>query len=175
MALFQELKRRNVFRVGVAYVVVAWLILQFSDLVLENVSAPEWVIQVIMLGLAIGLPIAVFFAWAFELTPEGLKTTRQVDRSKSVTHNTGHKLDRIIIAVLIVAVGYFIWERQTGTEKVEEVAAAPSLAVLPFVNMSGNADNESLVERRHSSSKARISICGPLLKRLTLPTSLRAA
>ena len=60
MALFQELKRRNVFRVGVAYIVVAWLILQFSDLVLENVSAPEWVIQVIMLGLAIGLPIAVF-------------------------------------------------------------------------------------------------------------------
>jgi len=142
MALFQELKRRNVFRVGVAYVVVAWLILQFSDLVLENVSAPEWVMQVIMLGLAIGLPIAIFFAWAFELTPEGLKTTRQVDRSKSVTHNTGHKLDRIIIAVLIVAVGYFIWERQAGTEKVEEMAVVPSLAVLPFVNMSGNADNE---------------------------------
>jgi len=142
MALFKELKRRNVFRVGVAYIVVAWLILQFTDLVLENVSAPEWVMQVFMLGLAIGLPIAVFFAWAFELTPEGLKTTRQVDRSKSVTHNTGHKLDRIIIAVLIVAVGYFVWERQTGSEKVEELAVVPSLAVLPFVNMSGNADNE---------------------------------
>jgi len=142
MTLFKELKRRNVFRVGVAYIVVAWLILQFTDLVLENVSAPEWVMQVFMLGLAIGLPIAVFFAWAFELTPEGLKTTRQVDRSKSVTHNTGHKLDRIIIAVLIVAVGYFVWERQTGSEKVEELAVVPSLAVLPFVNMSGNADNE---------------------------------
>jgi len=142
MTLFRELKRRNVFRVGVAYIVVAWLILQFTDLVLENVSAPEWVMQVFMLGLAIGLPIAVFFAWAFELTPEGLKTTRQVDRSKSVTHNTGHKLDRIIIAVLIVAVGYFVWERQTGSEKVEELAVVPSLAVLPFVNMSGNADNE---------------------------------
>ena len=97
--LFQELKRRNVFRVGVAYVVVAWLILQFIDLVLENVSAPEWVMQVFMLGLAIGLPIAVFFAWAFELTPEGLKTTEEVDLSESVTHNTGRKLDRIIIAV----------------------------------------------------------------------------
>ena len=107
--LVQELKRRNVFRVGVAYIVVAWLILQFTDLVLENVSAPEWVMQVFMLGLAIGLPIAVFFAWAFELTPEGLKTTKEVDRSESVTHNTGRKLDRMIIAVLIVAVAYFVW------------------------------------------------------------------
>jgi TolB-like protein/cytochrome c-type biogenesis protein CcmH/NrfG len=140
--LVQELKRRNVFRVGVAYVVVAWLILQFTDLVLENVSAPEWVMQVFMLGLAIGLPIAVFFAWAFELTPEGLKTTKDVDRSDSVTHNTGRKLDRMIIVVLIVAVAYFVWERQTQSEKVEELTATPSLAVLPFVNMSGNADNE---------------------------------
>jgi TolB-like protein/Flp pilus assembly protein TadD len=140
--LFQELKRRNVFRVGVAYVVVAWLILQFTDLVLENVSAPEWVMQVFMLGLAIGLPIAVFFAWAFELTPEGLKSTGEVDRSESVTHNTGRKLDRIIIAVLVIAVGYFAWERQTLDDTVEEVAAVPSLAVLPFVNMSGNADTE---------------------------------
>ena len=140
--LFNELKRRNVFRVGVAYIVVAWLILQFTDLVLENVSAPQWVMQVIMLGLAIGLPIAVFFAWAFELTPEGLKSTREVDRSASVTHNTGRKLDRAIIAVLVVAVAYFAWDRQAGTEKIEELSAAPSLAVLPFVNMSGNADNE---------------------------------
>lgn len=142
--LLQELKRRNVFRVGVAYVVVAWLILQFTDLVLENMSAPEWVMQVFMLALAIGLPIAVFFAWAFELTPEGLKSTREVDRSASVTHNTGRKLDRMIIAVLVVAVAYFVWERQTIPDRpdVAPSAAAPSLAVLPFVNMSGNAENE---------------------------------
>jgi len=142
--LFHELKRRNVFRVGVAYIVGAWLILQFIDLVLENVSAPDWVMQVFMLALAIGLPIAVFFAWAFELTPEGLKSTKEVDRSASVTHNTGRKLDRIIIAVLVIAVGYFVWERQTPTPQVEQEmeAAVPSLAVLPFVNMSGNAENE---------------------------------
>jgi TolB-like protein/Tfp pilus assembly protein PilF len=140
--LFQELKRRNVFRVGVAYVVVAWLILQFTDLVLENMSAPQWIMQVFMLGLAVGLPIAVFFAWAFELTPEGLKTTKEVDRSTSVTHSTGRKLDRIIIGVLVIAVGYFVWERQSGPAEVEELAVAPSLAVLPFVNMSGNAENE---------------------------------
>lgn len=140
--LIQELRRRNVFRVGVAYVVVAWLILQFTDLVLENMDAPAWVMQVFMLALAIGLPIAVFFAWAFELTPEGLKTTKEVDRSTSVTHSTGRKLDRIIIAVLVVAVGYFVWERQTVPEPIEETSVVPSLAVLPFVNMSGNEQNE---------------------------------
>ena len=141
-SIFQELKRRNVFRVAAAYVVVAWLILQFTDLVLENMAAPPWVMQVIMLVLAIGLPMAVFFAWAFELTPEGLKTTKEVDRSKSVTHNTGRKLDRVIIVVLVVAVGYFVWERQTAPDAVEEVVESPSLAVLPFVNMSDNEQNE---------------------------------
>ncbi len=167
--IFEELKRRNVVRVGAAYVVVAWLILQFADLVLENTSAPSWVIQAIMVLLAIGLPLSLFFAWAFELTPEGLKTTRAVDRSDSVTHNTGRKLDRMIIAVLVIAVGYFLWERQqsegmpgpdavavaespaadTDTPPVPaastNVDAGPtrrSIAVLPFVNMSADEDHE---------------------------------
>lgn len=164
MSLFAELKRRNVVRVGIAYVVVAWLILQFSDLVLENINAPGWVIKTIMLLLAIGLPLALFFAWAFELTPEGLKTTKEVDRSESVTHNTGRKLDRIIIGVLVIAVGYFLWERQqpvemppTAAEAVAEIeapntgqAGAPaaaestrrSIAVLPFINMSSDEEQE---------------------------------
>lgn len=161
--LFEELKRRNVVRVGVAYVVVAWLILQFSDLVLENMLAPDWIMQTIMLILAIGLPLALFFAWAFELTPEGLKTTRDVDRSDSVTHNTGRKLDRVIIGVLAIAVVYFLWERQQpaelpgSTQSVAETEASNndqtsdptatesthrSIAVLPFVNMSSNEEQE---------------------------------
>jgi TolB-like protein len=166
--LFEELKRRNVVRVGIAYVVVAWLILQFSDLVLENMSAPAWLMQAIMLLLAIGMPLALFFAWAFELTPEGLKTTKEVDRSQSVTHSTGRKLDRIIIGVLVIAVGYFLWERQQPTvvpeaagERMAGVASpdagdtvqadAPgadaeparrSIAVLPFVNMSSDDEQE---------------------------------
>lgn len=160
--LFEELKRRNVVRVGVAYVVVMWLILQFSDLVLENMGAPDWVMQGIMLLLAIGLPIALIFAWAFELTPEGLKTTKEVDQSKSVTHNTGRKLDRLIIAVLAIAVVYFIWERQqpadapvempenvADSQVAENVPGSPdaqpirrSIAVLPFVNMSSDQDQE---------------------------------
>jgi hypothetical protein len=73
MSLFSELKRRNVFRVAIAYVITAWLILQVGDVVLGNISAPGWVFQVILLLLALGLPIALLFAWAFELTPEGIK------------------------------------------------------------------------------------------------------
>lgn len=167
--LFAEMKRRNVVRVGIAYVVVAWLILQFADLVLENINAPDWVMQSIMLVLAIGFPLILLFAWAFEITPEGLKTTKEVDRSESVTHNTGRKLDRMIIAVLVVALGYFIWDgrqpNEATTPSAETIAitapetstTAPvtetgeitetgtirrSIAVLPFVNMSSDEEQE---------------------------------
>jgi len=97
MSLIAELKRRNVFRVGVAYVIGAWVIAQVADLVLENIEAPEWVMQAIMLVLAIGLPLALILAWAFELTPDGVKREKDVDRSQSITHQTGRKLDFIII------------------------------------------------------------------------------
>ena len=81
MSFFNELKRRNVIRVGIAYVVVAWLTMQFADVVLNNIAAPGWVFQVIMLVLAIGFPMVLIFAWAFEMTPEGLKKEKDVDRS----------------------------------------------------------------------------------------------
>ena len=94
MSFFNELKRRNVFKVGVAYAVAAWLLLQMVDLVLENISAPDWIMQVFMLGLAVGFPIAIIVAWAFELTPDGVKLEKNVDRSKSINHQTGHQLNR---------------------------------------------------------------------------------
>lgn len=154
MSFFEELKRRNVFRVGIAYVISAWVLLQFVDLVLDNILAPEWVMKVFMLALAVGFPLAVFFAWAFEVTPEGIKKEKDVDRSQSITKNTGHKLDRSIIVVLIIAVVYFAWdnfssttpESATVSEVVQQVAPIEheqkSIAVLPFVNMSTDADNE---------------------------------
>lgn len=73
MTFVEELKRRNVIKVAVAYVVVAWLVMQFSDVILNNIEAPGWVFQVIMLVLGIGFALALFFAWAFEMTPEGIK------------------------------------------------------------------------------------------------------
>ena len=154
MSLFAELKRRNVFRVGIAYAVVAWLVMQVADVMIDNIGAPPWLFKFIVLLLAIGLPVALLFAWAFEMTPEGLKRESEVDRSQSITNHTGRKLDRMIIFVLVLAVGYFIWESRfsgrhetpeaeatTTAEQAEPVRPAePSIAVLPFVDMSPNGD-----------------------------------
>ncbi|MFT7564949.1 MAG: adenylate cyclase [Bacteroidia bacterium] len=160
MSFFEELKRRNVFRVGVAYGVAGWVLLQVADLVLENIVAPGWVIQALMLVVGLGFVAALVIAWAYELTPEGIKKEAAVDRSQSVAGTTGTKLDRIIIGFLVLAVVYFVWERQqvpevieptaqvetaatTETETpVEAVTAEPSIAVLPFADMSPEKDQE---------------------------------
>ena len=111
MSLFEELKRRNVFRVGIAYVITAWLVAQIADLVLDNIESPAWVMQTLMLVLALGFPFALLFAWAFELTPEGIRKEKDVDRSQSITHVTGRKLDFTIIAVLVLALAYFAYDK----------------------------------------------------------------
>jgi TolB-like protein len=162
-----ELKRRNVVRVGVVYLIVAWLLAQVADLMLENFGAPDWVIQAILVVLIIGFPLALVFAWAFELTPEGIRKEKDVDRTESITHVTRRKLDRAIIAVLVIALAYFIWESRLspskGSESIlpsptgetasageEELTLTPageeastkSVAVLPFVNMSSDPEQE---------------------------------
>jgi len=162
MSFFEELKRRNVVRVGVVYLITAWLLAQVADLVLESFNAPDWIIQAILILLLIGLPLALIFAWAYELTPEGLKKEKDVDRSQSITHVTGRKLDRVFIIILVVALGYFIWESRIRQPAPGETAAstevadtagpgaadesAPpaqkSIAVLPFVNMSSDPEQE---------------------------------
>ena len=147
MSLFNELKRRNVFRVGFAYIVMAWLVLQVADVILNNITAPGWVFHVLLLFLAIGFPFAVFFAWAFELTPEGLKKEKDVDRSKSVTRITARKLDYVVIAVLVLALAYFTFDKFVldplrDAELVQATTADKSIAVLPFVNMSNDPEQE---------------------------------
>lgn len=94
LSFLNELKRRNVFKVGAAYIVVSWLIIQVVDVVISNIGAPDWVFQVILLVLGIGLPLILLFAWAFEMTPQGLKREHEVDRSQSITPQTGRKLYR---------------------------------------------------------------------------------
>ena len=157
MSFIEELKRRNVFRVGIAYAVSAWVLLQIVDLVLENIAAPEWVMQVFMLALAIGFPVAVLFAWAFEMTPDGLKLEKDVDKSQSISRQTGQKITRntaiaLAIAVVLLLVDKFsqpsVTEHPPEATSVENtVSTAPdtkseevSIAVLPFVDMSPEGD-----------------------------------
>ena len=89
MSLYSELKHRNVFRVAIGYIVSSWLLMQVADLVLQNIVSPEWVMQTIMLVLALGFPVVVFFSWAYEVTPEGIKRESEIDRSESITHALG--------------------------------------------------------------------------------------
>jgi len=156
MSLFNELKRRNVFKVSIVYVIVAWLIMQVADVIINNIEAPVWVFGVILLLLSVGLPLIVLFAWAFELTPEGVKKARDVDPEASVTASTGQKINYVIIGLLVVALSYFVWERQQTTAPTETVlmedkrrdagaVTAPaemSIAVLPFADMSAEGDQE---------------------------------
>jgi TolB-like protein len=180
LSFFEELKRRNVFRVAIGYAITAWLLLQFIDLVLENVNAPDWVMQVFMLALAIGFPLAIFFAWAFEMTPEGVKRESEIDRSQSITTKTGRKMDRSIIIILALALAYFAYDKfsspepggatQTampGTEAVTESPAATtpevsktddkSIAVLPLVNRSVNAEDAFFAEGLHDELLTQLS------------------
>jgi len=142
--LFGELRRRNVVRVGIAYIVLGWVTLQVGDLLFDLFEAPAWVGKSLAVLLMLGFPFACLFAWAFELTPEGVKKTAEVDRSRSITHSTGRKLDLVIIAALVVALGYFVWERQGGNTPAarSSTVVERSIAVLPFVNMSSDAEQE---------------------------------
>ena len=158
MSLFAELKRRNVVRVGIAYAVIAWVVAQIAEFAFENFGAPDWVLKTVVVLLLLGLPLILVFAWAFELTPEGLKREKDVDRSQSITSQTGHKLDRTIIAVLVVALAWFAWDKFGAESKpatlaesvpageVQEIVktelSEKSVAVLPFVAMSSGPDDE---------------------------------
>jgi len=142
--LFDELKRRNVFRVTVAYIIVAWLLLQVSDTLVPALHLPEWFHSGVALLLILGFPIAIIFAWAFELTPEGLKREKDVDRGLSITRKTGRKLDFAIIAVLTVAIAYLAGKVWFGDDSIPpDVASAgeQSIAVLPFDNRSADAED----------------------------------
>jgi len=151
MSLFSELKRRNVFRAAIAYVIASWLVLQVSQLVLEAIEAPAWVLKALLLLAALGLPIVLLFSWAYELTPEGLKKEQDVDRSGSTTQGTGKKLNQITIAMIIALVVFVVIDRayfappsRPAAESAQEteVRAEKSIAVLAFEDLSADGDQE---------------------------------
>ncbi len=187
MDFFEELKRRNVFRVGIAYAVSAWVVLQFADLVLENTEAPGWVMDVLMLFIALGFLVSLVIAWAFELTPEGIKREKDVKRDESITHETGRKLEWITLAAASLVLVLFLFERFGGDAPPEppanaEVAASPAtaaeetneaetpagtldsetertrgVAVLPFANLSTDEANAFFAGGVHEDVLAHLA------------------
>jgi len=143
LGVFEELKRRNVFRVAVPYAIGAWLIAQIADLVLDNTSAPNWVMQVLFLLLAIGFVVVLIISWAYEVTPDGIKRERDVIRDESITHLTARKLDYITVAAALGVAGMLGWQQFTGGQASYESArlGAHSIAVLPFANRSNRDDD----------------------------------
>jgi TolB-like protein/Tfp pilus assembly protein PilF len=145
---FSELKRRNVYKVGVAYAVVAWLITQVATQVFPFLEVPNWAIRLVILLIVIGFPIALIIAWAFELTPEGIKRTEDVDPAAIARQPRKHVWIVIVIVGAALSVGLFFFGRYSAQTPRQDASAArtegttvstvpkKSIAVLPFENLS---------------------------------------
>src|SRR5437016_7726866 len=141
---FGELKRRNVYKIAVAYAVVAWLLIQIATQVFPFFEIPNWAVRLVVLVIMIGFPVALILAWAFELTPEGIKRMEDVRPNESIKRKTGHRFSTVIILAAVIAAGLltFHFSRQ---HKLAAVAPAgsnnKSVAVLPFENLSSDKEN----------------------------------
>ena len=154
MSLFAELKRRNVFRVGIAYSVAGWLTAQVLDLAADAFNAPDWVMQMLIVVLLLGLPVALLLSWAFELTPDGIRRETEVEPGESTTEKTGRNLNFVIIALLAIAVAFLLLDRHVFPEREAPPSdvvtdTQPSIAVLPFDNRSAREDDEYFVDGIH--------------------------
>ena len=161
---FAELKRRNVYKVAVAYAVVAWLLLQAASIFLPAFDAPPWVMKIFIIVIIFGFPVALIFSWAFEITPEGIKLESEIEPNKSIKRRTGRKIVAMTIALAVVAAGLFVYQlvRPTAHSHLEGGAPATpgtdglagarpsisnkSIAVLPFDNLSRDPDNAYFCE-----------------------------
>ena len=143
-SFFLELRRRNVFRVTLAYLAMAWLLVQIADTVLPAFEVQTWVLRALIIGLVLGLPMAIAAAWKFELTPEGVRRTDEIPAGESFTRRTGRKLDFAIIAFLSLAlitvvIDQYVLEGNEGP-------SVSTLAVLPLANLSGNPEEDYFVD-----------------------------
>ena len=150
---FSELKRRNVYKVAVAYAVVSWLLLQAASIFLPAFDAPPWVMKIFIIVIIFGFPVALILSWAFEITPEGIKLESEIEPTKSIARRTGRKIVAVTIALAVVAAGLFVYQlvrsKLTVTPQQSEAATvAPnkSIAVLPFDNLSRDPDNAYFCE-----------------------------
>ena len=140
-----ELKHRNVVRVAVAYIIVGWLVAQVADLVVDAFNLPGSFLQMIIVLLVLGFPIAVVFAWAFELTPEGVKRAKDLPADMPKDPRSGKFLNRLTIVTLVIAVAWLGWDKlergDTTPTPTESAVVDKSIAVLPFADFSADADH----------------------------------
>lgn len=157
MSFFLELKRRNVYRVAALYVVVSWLLLQVADVLTSILSLPSWTGRLVFLLLLLGLPIALILAWAFELTPDGIRRESKVTGTEPSPPGKRSKLDYAIVATLVLALGYFAWNHQwQGGESIPS-AEIRSIAVLPFENLMNDPGQAYFVSGMHDALITELS------------------
>jgi TolB-like protein len=156
MSLFEELKRRNVIRVAVLYLVSSWVLLQLTDVLSSLLNVPESAGSIVVLLLILGFIPVVIFAWAYEMTPEGVKREKDIDRSHSITAHTGKRINSLIIVLLVVAIAVVALDRllpesapvatpvatEASSEPHASTVPAKSIAVLPFADLSPAGDQE---------------------------------
>src|ERR1051326_5273788 len=151
MNFFSELKRRNVYKVAVAYAVVSWLLIQIATQVFPFFEIPNWAVRLVVLLLILGFPVALILSWAYEITPEGIKRESEIDPAKSITRRTGRKIVPFPAVVAAIAAGLLIFQIvRTRSTSAQQPTASPisnkSIAVLPFDNLSRDPDNAYFVE-----------------------------
>ena len=166
---FDELKRRGVIRVGVAYLVVAWLLLQITDVLTSLMDLPSWIGRLMILLLAVGLPISLIFAWAFDITPGGIKPESEVDRVSGESRISGRKFTLIIVGALaagvfVLLLGRLIPVPAGVSSSQDDEDLRKSIAVLPFVNLSEDQSQDYFVD----------GMTDELLNALTMIKNLRA-
>jgi TolB-like protein len=170
--LLEELRRRNVFRVGAAYVVLGWVVVQVTETVSPALKLPEWTLALVIWIGIIAFPFVLFFAWAYEITPEGIKRESEVERPESITHVTGRKLDAALLVLVVVAIVLIAWDLMTDTPATDapmvnaaaeignsnaDGLASDSIVVLPLLNMSAVASNEYFAGGVHEEITTNLS------------------
>ena len=184
---FAELKRRNVYKVAVAYMVVAWLLIQAASIFFPAFDAPSWAMKVFIIVIIFGFPVALIFSWAFEITPEGIKLESEIEPNKSIARRTGRKIVAVTIALAVVAAGLFVYQllrsKSTSTPRPSEAATVPekSIAVLPFANLSRDPDNEyfaagiqdEIISRIAQISDLKVISCSSTQRYKGAPQNLR--
>ncbi|MEY2545539.1 MAG: hypothetical protein QOG48_656 [Verrucomicrobiota bacterium] len=140
---FAELKRRNVYKVAVAYAVVAWLLIQIATQVFPIFEIPNWAGRLVVLLLILGFPVTLIFSWAFEITPEGIKRESEIDPTTSITHSTGRKIAAFTAVAAAIAAALLVFQltRARSTSPSAATITNKSIAVLPFDNLSGDPQN----------------------------------